>query len=212
MRTFPPTLKAPASLAEAPHGREGGRSAVSGGPKGPHYFVSFFVSATLALSVPLNAHNGPPFPVITDRAVGNYIVSLWADPDASDEGDADGRFWVMVKPLAKGTPLPADTVVQISIWPVEHRESIRIETAKPDQNEPARRTAAFVINHEGKYGVNATIAGPLGPGEVDAVVDAQYDARPRPALIAIFALPFVLIGFVWVKLLLRRRAAHVGTA
>ena len=212
MRTFPPTLKARARLAEAPNQREGGRSAVSGGPKSPYCFLSFFVSATLVLSVSLNAHNGPPFPVITDRAVGNYIVSLWADPDASDEGDADGRFWVMVNPLAKGAPLPADTVVQISIWPVEHRESIRTETAKPDENEPARRTAAFVINHEGQYGVKATIAGLLGPAEVDAVVDAQYDARPRPALIAIFALPFVLIGFVWVKLLLRRRAINVGTA
>jgi hypothetical protein len=185
---------------------------VSGGPKGPHYFFSFFVSATLVLSVPLDAHNGPPFPVITDRPVGNYIVSLWADPDASDEGDADGRFWVVLSPVAKGTALPADTVVQISIWPVERPDSIRTETAAPDGQEISRRTAAFVINHEGKYAVKATIAGPLGPAEVNAVVDAQYDARPRPALIAIFALPFVLMGFVWVKLLMRRRANNVGTA
>src|SRR6185436_13799078 len=167
------------------------------------------VTIAIRSSAVLEAHNGPPFPVVTDRTVGNYVVSLWADPDASDEGDADGRFWVMVNPLAKGTPLPADTVVQISLWPVEQRESIRTETAQPDENEPARRTAAFVIRHEGKYGVKGMIAGPLGPAEVEAVVDAQYDARPRPVLIAVFALPFVLIGFVWLKLLLRRRAHRV---
>jgi hypothetical protein len=160
----------------------------------------------LVASVGLKAHNGPPFPMITDRTVGNYVVSLWTDPDASDEGDADGRFWVVVNPAAKGTPLPADTVVQIALWPVEHREAIRTETATPDDREPTRRTAAFVIDREGRFGVKATITGPLGPAEIESVVDAQYDARPRPVLIIVFALPFVLIGFVWIKLRLRRRA------
>jgi hypothetical protein len=160
----------------------------------------------LAASLVLKAHNGPPFPVITDRAVGNYIVSLWADPDASDEGDADGRFWVVVTPAAKGTALPADTVVRIAIWPIEHHDAIRIETAHADDREPSRRSAAFVIDREGKLGVKATIAGSLGPAEIESVVDAEYDARPRPLLIAVFALPFVLIGFVWIKLVLRRRA------
>ena len=185
---------------------------MSRGPNGPHYSFSFVVAAALVLSVTLEAHNGPPFPVVSDRAIGNYIVSLWADPDASDQGDADGRFWVVVTPAAKGTALPADTVVHISIWPAERPDSIRTQTAVPDGQEVSRRTAAFVIDREGKYGVKATIAGSLGPADIAAVVEAQYDARPRPALIAIFALPFVLIGFVWVKLLLRRRANSVGTA
>jgi hypothetical protein len=172
------------------------------------------VAVTIASrsSAVLEAHNGPPFPVITDRAVGNYVISLWADPDASDEGDADGRFWVVVSPAAKGAPLPADTIVRISMWPAERPDSIRTETATADGQEISRRTAAFVISREGKYGVKATIAGPLGPAEVEAVVDAQYDARPRPLLIAVFALPFVLVGFVWLKLLMRRRAHRIGTA
>jgi hypothetical protein len=163
------------------------------------------------LSVPIEAHNGPPFPVITDRAIGKYIVSLWADPDASDEGDADARFWVLIKPAAAGSPLPSDTTVQISIWPIERREAALTQTAHTDANAPTRRTAAFVIDHEGKYGVKATIAGALGPAEIEAVVSAEYDQRPRPFLIAVFALPFILIGFVWVKLLWRRRSNRFGT-
>src|SRR5262249_51523289 len=39
VRTFPPPPKAPARLAQASCGREGGRSAVSGEPKGSHYVV-----------------------------------------------------------------------------------------------------------------------------------------------------------------------------
>jgi hypothetical protein len=162
------------------------------------------VSAMLVTCAPLFAHNGPPFPVVTDRIVGNYVISLWADPDASDDGDKDGRFWVVVNPAAKGATLPADTIVQIAIWPVERRDAMRTETAETDEREPARHLAAFAIDHEGKYGVKATIAGSLGPADIDAVVDAAYDARPQPFLIVVFALPFVLIGFVYLKLLVRR--------
>jgi hypothetical protein len=164
------------------------------------------VSAVLVTCAPLFAHNGPPFPVITDRAVGNYVISLWADPDATDDGDKDGRFWVVVNPAAKGATLPVDTIVQIAIWPAERRDAIRTETAEADVREPARRLAAFAIDHEGKYGVKATITGSLGPADIESVVDAEYDARPRRLLIAVFALPFVLIGFVYLKLLVRRRA------
>jgi len=166
--------------------------------------VTLFVSS-IAFSASLHAHNGPPFPVVTDKSVGNYVVSLWADPDASDDGDADGQFWVMVNPATRGTPLPGDTVVQISIWPIEQRDAIRTAVAQPDGREAGRRSAAFVIDHEGKYGIKAAIAGSLGPAELDAVVDAEYGTRPQRFLIAVFALPFVLIGFVWIKLLLRRR-------
>ena len=163
-------------------------------------------SAVLVTCAPLFAHNGPPFPVVTDRTLGNYVISLWADPDASDDGDKDGRFWVVVNPAAKGATLPADTIVQIAIWPVERPQAIRTETAEADEREPARRLAAFAIDHEGKYAVKATITGSLGPADIESLVDAEYDARPRPFLIAVFALPFVLIGFVWLKLLIRRRA------
>ena len=101
--------------------------------------------------------------------------------------------------------MPGDTVVQISIWPIGQRDAMRTAIAQPDGREAGRRSAAFVIDHEGKYGVKAAIAGSLGPAEVDAVVDAEYGTRPQRFLIAVFALPFVLIGFVWIKLLLRRR-------
>jgi hypothetical protein len=172
---------------------------------------SVVVTLSFAWSVRLAAHNGPPFPIVSDRTVGNYVVSLWADPDVSDEGDADGRFWVMVNPAAKGTTLPAETTVLISIWPVEHREAVHTDAARADEHEPSRRAAAFVIDREGKYGVKASISGPLGPGELETIVEAQYDQRPRPILITVFALPFVLIGFVWIKLLWKRRASRVGT-
>lgn len=161
-------------------------------------------------AVRADAHNGPPYPVVTDRPVGNYVISLWADPDATDDGDADGRFWVVVNPSNNSSALPRETTVQVSIWPIAHRDAILTAVAKPDEREPTRRTAAFVIDHEGKFGVRADVAGPLGPAQLETTVDAEYDARPRPWLTAVFALPFVLIGFVWLKLLWRRHGPRTS--
>jgi hypothetical protein len=69
------------------------------------------------------------------------------------------------------------------------------------------------MDHEGRFHVRVTIDGPLGRAEVEADVDATYDLRPPPAMIAVYLLPFVAVGFLWVKLLLRRRlsAAHKAT-
>jgi hypothetical protein len=50
-----------------------------------------------------------------------------------------------------------------------------------------------------------SIDGPLGRADLDSHVDATYDLRPAPMLMFVFAMPFVLVGFLWIKLLLRRR-------
>jgi len=36
-------------------------------------------------------------------------------------------------------------------------------------------------------------------------VEATYDLRPAPALLAVYLLPFLLVGFLWTKRLLQRR-------
>jgi hypothetical protein len=45
----------------------------------------------------------------------------------------------------------------------------------------------------------------LGRAAVDCQVDATYDLRPAPGLIGLYLVPFVLVGGLWVKMLLRRR-------
>lgn len=169
------------------------------------------VVAAMTWSASLLAHNGPPYPIVSNRVAGNYQVSLWADPDATDDGSADGRFWVAVNTAQRGAALPPDTEVKISIWPADRPASVRTAIASPVEHEPSRWFAGFAIDHEGRYGVKAAIEGPLGPAEVEAVLDAAYDQRPQPFTVLLFILPFLLIGFVWVKLILMRRgrAAHV---
>jgi hypothetical protein len=61
------------------------------------------------------------------------------------------------------------------------------------------------MDHEGRFAVTVTIAGPLGAATVDAEVDATYDLRPPRYLLVVYLMPFVLVGLLWGRLLLRRR-------
>jgi hypothetical protein len=142
--------------------------------------------------------------------VGAYTVSVWTDPDATDDQSAAGKFWVTVQPAARGAAMPESTTVKVSISPLDRRGPERSAAAERLNGDVRRQFVALVMDHEGRYGVHVTIDGPLGPAAIDAETDATYDLRPRPILIVLFVAPFLLIGFVWGKLLITRTMAARG--
>jgi len=67
--------------------------------------VSSAVSLALLLAgsvagQPLHAHDGPPFPIVSEHTAGAYAVSVWTDPDTTDDGTAGGQFWVVLRPAS----------------------------------------------------------------------------------------------------------------
>jgi len=165
--------------------------------------------------VVLQAHSGPPFPIVSDRVAGAYQISIWADPDATDDRSAAGKFWVMLQPappVGTNRSMPPGTHVDVTIRPLDRQGAEQAGRAEPINAEIARQFVALVMDHEGPFGVRVTVDGPLGKADIDAFTDATYDLRPRPILMIVFVMPFVLAGFVWGKLLIRRRMhARGGT-
>ena len=156
------------------------------------------------------AHSGPPYPVVTDQHSGPYVVSVWTDPDTTDDGSAGGRFWVVVS--GKAPQLPSGTHVSISATPggsAGARRSVNVTKVNPDG-----RTfpGALVLDHEGPYRIDVHIAGPGGDADVAAQVDATYDLRPSPLTAALYVVPFALVGLLWIRMLLKRphRSARTG--
>jgi hypothetical protein len=166
----------------------------------------------VAQAVAMHAHSGPPFPILSDQIAGAYRISIWADPDATDDGSAAGQFWVMLQPARAdtGPAIPAGTRVEVAIRPLDRPATTLSGRAAPVSADPARQFVALLMDHEGPFGVRVTVDGPLGAADVQASTDATYDLRPRPILLALFVLPFVLVGFVWGKLLIRRRMQRSG--
>jgi hypothetical protein len=153
----------------------------------------------------LGAHDGPPFPIVSDQRVGAYVVSIWTDPDATDDGSAGGQFWVQLQLAGRDAPVPATTRATVGVRPVVRTAPMMSARAEPVRNDVANQFAALVIDREERVAVEVTIDGPAGRAMVMAEVDATYDLRPAPFMLAVYALPFLLAGFLWIRLLIKRR-------
>jgi hypothetical protein len=156
------------------------------------------------------AHSGPPFPIVSSQAAGRYDVAIWTDPDATDDAQAGGQFWVVLK-ARDAADVPAGTRVTVAIRALDRPGAAELAAAAaPVNGLVTRQFAALRMDHEGRFAVRVAIDGPLGPAQVTSAVDATYDLRPAPALFAVYLAPFVVLGFLWIKLLRRRRALRRG--
>jgi hypothetical protein len=150
------------------------------------------------------AHSGPPFPLISDRVAGPYQVSIWTDPDATDDGSAGGQFWVMIS-LRDGSRLAPDTRAVVTIRPADRPASTQSVHTLAIDGDLSRQFAALLMDHEGTYLVEATITGTQGKAVLEASVDATYDLRPARWLLGLYLVPFLAVGFLWLKRLTSRR-------
>ena len=163
------------------------------------------IAGVLASAAPARAHSGPPFPIVSNRSVGAYEISIWTDPDATDDGSAAGKFWIMLDPARAGMTATLDTQAAVSVTPLDRPGPKVTGNAEPVRHDATRRFVSLVMDHEGRYGVHLAVDGPLGHAEIETAVDATYDQRPRPLMLGLALMPFLLVGFLWLNLLRRRR-------
>jgi hypothetical protein len=155
----------------------------------------------------LAAHDGPPFPIVSDLNAGPYVVSLWTDPDTTDDGSAGGQFWLMVRPAMAGIPLPADTRGQVVMRPLDREGPSRTGWTEPADGDLTRQFVALVMDHEGRFGISVSIEGSLGLASFESEVEGTYDARPAPAMLLLYLAPFVLVGGLWMRAMKRKSAS-----
>jgi hypothetical protein len=170
--------------------------------------------ALLAAQALAHAHSGPPFPIVTDAVRGPYTISIWTDPDATDDGSAGGQFWIVLSLSPKAARIPPETRVTVSVRAVigrtpkygrpQRREAVSA-IAAPVRGDMGNQFAGLVMDHEGPYEVRVMIDGPLGPATIDSRVDATYDLLPPAYMLAWYLVPFLLAGVLWTRLILRRR-------
>jgi len=99
----------------------------------------------------------------------------------------------------------------VSVRPSAQPSSPSQETVQSARTEPVRgdvtnQFGAVLMDHEGPYAVHVEVTGPIGHASIDAMVEATYDLRPPPYMLVWYLFPFLLAGFLWTRLLLRRRA------
>ena len=169
------------------------------------------IALGLLISEPLSAHDGPPYPIVSNQLLGRYRISVWTDPDTTDDGTAGGQFWVMIDPDRAGDTVTADVQAVVTVRPLDRTGTPVTARATPVNADRSRQFAALNMNHEGRFAVHVDVESDAGRVSVDSEVQATYDLRPSPLMLLVYLLPFVLVGFLWTTLLVRRRRAHART-
>ena len=173
------------------------------------------VSAACGLLVSRTAcaHDGPPYPIVSNQVLGAFRVSVWTDPDTTDDDTAGGQFWVMIDPARTGDRLSSDVHADVTIRALDRPGPSLTARAAPVSGDASRQFVALRMDHEGRFAVRVDVEGAAGRVSVDSEVQATYDLRPSPLMLLVYLRPFVLTGFLWTTLLVRRRrAAHARAA
>lgn len=153
----------------------------------------------LAQSPAALSHDGPPFPIIVDKASGPYVVSVWADPDVGV-----AKFFVILAPVP-GMVLPEEIDVLVHVRPTSGRLP---ETAYPCDRQDLRNRVQYYgevkFDRQEMWQVRVQINSVIGKGEVSAEVEATPPGFGAWDLL-IYGVPFLLFGGLWLFAALARR-------
>ena len=167
----------------------------------PQITRSWGIGLIALLSMPAaSAHEGPPFPLLMDRPLGEYKVSLWADPDIGE-----ARFFVILEP--PGGEMPHQ-IPGVSLWtePVSGRLPREAYSAKQQslRNRVQFKAEPF-FDQRDTWTVGVRVERPGGqPLEVTTQVESTPPGFGRWDL-AIYLFPFLLLGGLWVVAMVRRQ-------
>lgn len=169
--------------------------------------IALVLSLVLGLCAqPAFAHNGPPFPIISDQTVGPVVLSLWTHPDVGT-----GTFFVLINPQ-RGKELPRDLKFSIGVTPVSGRLA---EVVYPMWVEKNRTQPEFKnevqFDQDEIWKVRLILTSAEGNAEAMAQVEATPPGYGRWDLL-LFALPFLAVGFLWFKMMTKRRRSRVVEA
>lgn len=168
--------------------------------------AGFLVLLWTLLPRPLRAHEGPPFPIVVDHEVGSMLVSIWTDPDIGT-----GTFFVVIEP-AGDAELPGDLRVHVGVRPQSGRLEESIYEAAPQQVRYGARYYAEVEFDQGEWwDVRVIVESRAGSGIITSEVEATPDGALGPFSLVLFLLPFLAVGYLWLKAALAKRRAAAST-
>jgi hypothetical protein len=131
------------------------------------------------------------------------VLSLWTHPDVGI-----GTFFVLINPQL-GKALPKDLKFSIGIAPVSGRlpEVIYPMWVEKNRTQPEFKNEVQFDQDE-MWKVRLILTSAEGNAEATAQVEATPPGYGRWDLL-LFALPFLAVGFLWFKMMTKRRRARV---
>jgi hypothetical protein len=152
------------------------------------------------------AHNGPPFPIITDKQVGPCVVSLWTHPDIGT-----GTFFVIASPNQQQS-CPQDTSFQVAVQPATGRlAEKRYNTWRDAVRGQTQYKTEVAFDAQELWNVRLIVNSSRGNGEAMATVTPTPPGLGRWDLL-FYASPFLLVAVLWIRAMSRRKTARRKTS
>ncbi|HEX4769620.1 MAG TPA: hypothetical protein VH351_02240 [Bryobacteraceae bacterium] len=137
------------------------------------------------------AHNGPPFPIITNHRMGPCVVSLWTHPDVGN-----GLFFVVLSPTP-GATTPNNQQFTIGVQPANGRlKEVRYPMHPSVENGQLRYSAWPRLDRQELWRVNLYLVSTAGNDQATATVEATPPGFGQWDLL-FFSLPFLGIAVLW---------------
>lgn len=157
----------------------------------------FLIAIVMVASGQVESHDGPPYPIVVDHPLESGRLDVWADPDVGE-----GTFIMLIK----DSRLASTDAFRISMRARSNRgpHSFVDYVAKRDEElEKSAGSVAFVgkvpFDHEGSWRVGFLVEGEIIEVDVDVTPPG-----PNRVEFLIYLLPFIGVGFLWGKKMLRR--------
>jgi hypothetical protein len=152
------------------------------------------------LASPAAAHDGPPYPIFVDEAVGDWTLSVWADPDVGT-----GTFYYYVTAPA-GHAADELTVEAIAVPADATTAEVTGESVRAEPGEPFQLIGTLAFDHRGTWHTRFVVrAGGALRGELACDLAVTPPGLGTFDLLW-FSFPFLVIGGLWLRVLLAQRA------
>lgn len=152
-----------------------------------------------------DGHQGPPIPIIMDKEIPGYKVSIWADPDIGPRG---GTFWVLTEPLESYDDAP-EPRVEVWVRPVNNRlPKATYKAERQDLRDRMQFIAQADFDRQEMWAVGIVVHGADGK---TTELNTEVEATPPgsgPWDFLLYLSPFVLFGGLWGLGLFRRWRAR----
>jgi hypothetical protein len=168
--------------------------------------VGIVMTSLLGAARQVNAHEGPPYPILVDKMIGPCKASVWADPDVGV-----GTFYIILDP-PQGGKLPEDLTVEIGVRPVSGRlAESRYKSVRESLKGQTQFKAEVQFDAEERWLTRVFLSSSQGGGEAAVEVDVTPPGYGRWDLL-IYLFPFLGIGFLWLNAVIRRRKRNKASA
>jgi hypothetical protein len=156
--------------------------------------------ALLLCRLPLaSADHGRPTPMLVDRMIGPYLVSVWGTPDVGT-----GTFYIRLKP-PPGGEFSSDTTVLVGVQPTSGRlAEVRYPAWRQQMRRYVQYQAEVPFDAQDRWRVRLIVQSSGGSGEATVDIETippglgQWD-------VLLYLFPFLAVGFLGLQIGLYRR-------